>query len=149
MAKLTMNRAVHLAILGSCMAACSSSHDVRTFPATNFNDEAIDRAALAENWVSVPAALLPVLLDAEGRIANDSMYDLSCLQLSIGYRQAEEDDDFEGYIVLVSHSETWLRSNGYTAEADGEYEGGLSYCGSDVAFRYDRSGQFMEKVYQR
>ncbi len=149
MVELKMNRAVQLAILGSCIAGCSSPNKVRPIEATNFNDGAIYREALTEEWVSVPAPLLPLLLDAEARIASNSEYDISCLQFSIGFQQAEEDDDFEGYFVLVSHSEAWLRSNGYTSEADGEYEGGMSYCGADVSFRYDRSGHFVEKVYQR
>ena len=146
-----MNRVVQLAVLGSCIAACSSPNKFRTAEATDFNESVIYREALVEssNWVSIPAPLLPLLLDAEDRIAKDPLYDLSCLQFRIGYRQAEEDDDFEGYFVLVSHSEVWLRSNGHKAEADGEYRGGLSYCGSDVSFRYDRSGKFVEKVYQR
>lgn len=127
------------------MTACTSRTDA------TIDDRLIDREALVDpdDWISVPAFLAPLIRDAEFRIARDPDYDLSCLEFLVGYHEKGEDGEGDEYFVLVSHSKAWLRANGHISESNGEVEGGLSYCGSDVAFEYSRTGKFLRKVYQR
>lgn len=108
------------------------------------DDAPVDRQFLSDDWQTVPTFALPLINDAASRIKADPNYDLSCFEFTFG-----SDDEDDEYFVLVSHSESWLRANNKIVGPRHEYEGGFSYCGSDVSFRYNRSGQLLERVYQR
>ena len=140
-------------LLLAATVACSSGNGLESNVQDNIqiDDSLVDRDALVDpgNWVTVPAPLFPLIRDAEARIASDPAYDLACLEFQVGYHETDEDGDGDEYFVLVSHSEAWLRANGHFSEANGEYRGGLNYCGSDVSFEYSRTGQFLRKVCQR
>lgn len=88
----------------------------------------------------LPGFFVPLLVDAKSRVDTGN-YNLKCLQFTLGRHP-------DGYFVLVNHTNEWLRANGYQEEGQ-SYRGGHSYCGPDVSFEYDRSGNFVEKVYQR
>jgi hypothetical protein len=127
---------MYAALSASCAGSFAGSDPI--------DDAHVDRDALSEDGLTLPTFALRLVADAEQKILSDSEYDPACLEYKLRY-----DPDEDQYVVSVVHSATWLRSNGHSSEADGEYEGGLNYCGFDVSFRYDRSGKYVEKVFQR
>jgi hypothetical protein len=91
-------------------------------------------------YFRVPEFFVPLLIDAKGRIDNRD-YNLDCLQFTLGRQRG-----LDGYFVLVNHTDAWLRANGYLEEGQ-SYRGGHAYCGLDVSFQYDASGQFQKLVF--